>query len=83
MSDINQELILLYKTIQKDVHSLVEELKKIENEYLALNEEKRRIYFFNKRHIYNEFKNRIDIKPYTIQDILRGNHSQDIIINID
>lgn len=28
-------------------------------------------------------KNRIDIKPYTIQDILRGNHSQDIIINID
>ena len=28
-------------------------------------------------------KSRVDIKPYTIQDILRGNHSQDIIINID
>jgi hypothetical protein len=26
-------------------------------------------------------KNRVDIKPYTIQDILRGKHVQDIIIN--
>jgi hypothetical protein len=26
-------------------------------------------------------KSRVDIKPYTIQDILRGKHVQDIIIN--
>jgi DNA adenine methylase len=64
LSDINQELILLYKTIQKDVYSLIEELKIIENEYLVLNEKKRRIYFFNKRHIYNKFKNKIDIKNF-------------------
>jgi DNA adenine methylase len=47
LSDINQELILLYKRIQNDVISLIEELKKIENEYLTLNEEKRKIYFIN------------------------------------
>jgi len=62
LSDINQELILLYKTIQKDVNSLIEELKKIEKKYLILNEEKRKIYFFNKRESYNNFKDRIDIK---------------------
>ena len=66
LSDINQELILLYKTIQKDVSSLVEELKKIENEYLILNEEKRKIYFLNKRESYNKFKDRIDIKNFDI-----------------
>ncbi|MEB3120876.1 MAG: DNA adenine methylase [Snowella sp.] len=64
LSDINQELILLYKTIQKDVNSLIEELKKIENEYLILNEEKRKIYFFNKRNSYNDFKNQIDLKNF-------------------
>jgi hypothetical protein len=26
-------------------------------------------------------KSRVDIKPYTIQDILRGKHVQDIIVN--
>lgn len=64
LSDINQELILLYRTIQKDVNSLIEELKKIENEYLILNEEKRKIYFFNKRNNYNDFKNQIDLKNF-------------------
>lgn len=64
LSDINQELILLYRTIQKDVNSLIEELKKIENEYLILNEEKRKIYFFNKRNSYNDFKNQIDLKNF-------------------
>ncbi|MFM7574051.1 MAG: DNA adenine methylase, partial [Snowella sp.] len=55
---------LLYKTIPKDVNSLIEELKKIENEYLILNEEKRKIYFCNKRNSYNDFKNQIDLKNF-------------------
>jgi len=72
LSDINQELILLYKTIQKDVKSLIEELKKIEDEYLILNEEKRKIYFFNKRNSYNNFKNQIDLKNFEISWITRS-----------
>jgi DNA adenine methylase len=72
LSDINQELILLYKTIQKDVNSLIEELKKIENEYLILNEEKRKIYFFNKRNSYNDFKNQIDLKNFEISWFTRS-----------
>jgi DNA adenine methylase len=72
LSDINQELILLYKAIQKDVSSLVEELKKIENEYLILNEEKRKIYFFNKRNRYNDFKNQIDLKNFDISWFTRS-----------
>ena len=72
LSDINEELILLYKTIQKDVNSLIEELKKIENEYLILNEEKRKIYFFNKRNSYNNFKNQIDLKNFEISWFTRS-----------
>lgn len=36
-------------------------------------------------HIVHNLKNkhRMNIKPYTIQDILRGKHNQDIIINVD
>jgi DNA adenine methylase len=79
LSDINQELILLYKTIQKDVSSLVEELKKIENEYLILNEEKRKIYFLNKRENYNKFKDRIDIKNFDISWFSRA--AQIIFLN--
>ena len=79
LSDINQELILLYKTIQKDVSSLVEELKKIENEYLILNEEKRKIYFLNKRESYNKFKDRIDIKNFDISWFRRA--AQIIFLN--
>ena len=79
LSDINQELILLYKTIQKDVSSLVEELKKIENEYLILNEEKRKIYFLNKRESYNKFKDRIDIKNFDISWFSRA--AQIIFLN--
>jgi DNA adenine methylase len=79
LSDINQELILLYKTIQKDVSSLVEELKKIENEYLILNEEKRKIYFLNKRESYNNFKDKIDIKNFDISWFSRA--AQIIFLN--
>jgi DNA adenine methylase len=79
LSDINQELILLYKTIQKDVSSLVEELKKIENEYLILNEEKRKIYFLNKRESYNNFKDKIDIKNFDISWFSRA--AQMIFLN--
>lgn len=79
LSDINQELILLYKTIQKDVSSLVEELKRIENEYLILNEEKRKIYFLNKRESYNNFKDRIDIKNFDISWFSRA--AQIIFLN--
>jgi hypothetical protein len=34
--------------------------------------------------IYNSLinKDRLNIKPYTIQDIIRGEHNNDIIINI-
>jgi len=62
LSDINNELIILYKTIQKEVDLLVEELQKIEKEYLSLNEEKRKTYFLNKRESYNNAKSKIDVK---------------------
>ena len=72
ISDINQELIILYKTIQKDVDSLVEELQKIEQEYLILSEEKRKIYFLDKRENHNNFKNKIDISNFDLSWVKRS-----------
>ncbi|MGL5035761.1 MAG: DNA adenine methylase [Microcystaceae cyanobacterium] len=66
LSDINQEIILLYQTIQKDVDSLIEELKKIEHEYLILDEKKRKIYFLDKRKSYNDSKDIININNFNL-----------------
>jgi len=64
LSDINHELIILYKTLQKEVDSLIKALQKIEKEYLILNPEKRKIYFLNKRESYNHAKNKIDMQTF-------------------
>ncbi|MFM7384330.1 MAG: DNA adenine methylase [Microcystaceae cyanobacterium] len=64
LSDINHELIILYKTLQKEVDSLIEALQKIEKEYFILNPEKRKIYFLNKRESYNHAKNKIDMQTF-------------------
>jgi DNA adenine methylase len=51
--DINPELICLYKTIKNNVSLLINELKKIEREYLGLDEDGRREYYYKTREFYN------------------------------
>jgi DNA adenine methylase len=53
INDINKDLILAYKTIRDNPNRLIICLKEIEFEYLALNEEKRKEYFLEKRDLYN------------------------------
>ena len=57
LNDINQQLINVYRIIRDDVNGLIEYLANIEDEYLSLNEEGRKEYFYNKRVFYN--RNRI------------------------
>ena len=52
--DINPEVILGYKTIQKNHLDLIESLKEIQDKYISLSEEKRKIFFYDIRESFNE-----------------------------
>lgn len=64
IADINPELIIAYKTIQKNVEKLIVILLKIQEKYLALNEEKRKEYFYLTRAEFNQKGKQIDYREY-------------------
>lgn len=53
INDINPDLTTAYKIIKETPYELVGILKNIQNEYLPLNEEKRKEYYLNKRERFN------------------------------
>lgn len=55
ISDSNFELINAYKVIQQNVEKLISLLKKIEDEYIHLDDEKRKIYYYEKRERFNKY----------------------------
>lgn len=53
INDINAELICTYRVVKQDVISLIEELDRIQSEYLPLDVNARKEYYNNKRKIFN------------------------------
>lgn len=62
--DINVELTVGYKVIQKDVYDLIYQLEKIEKEYLKLSEEERKKYYYRTRDEYNRQQETFDYENY-------------------
>ena len=62
--DINSELIILYKVIQKDVDILIAELSILSDKYLALDAEERKLFYYSCRDKYNCFDKKIDTSVY-------------------
>jgi len=56
LNDKNEVLINVYKVIQNNVDALIDELRKVEKEYLSLDENGRKAYFYEKRDQYNSNK---------------------------
>lgn len=56
ISDINAELINTYKAIRDDVEGLISLLQVMEDEYVPLENEERKVYFYEKRARFNELK---------------------------
>lgn len=56
INDINQELICTYKVIQNNVYELITQLGIIQSQYISLDAEGRKRYFFEKRKLYNSKK---------------------------
>lgn len=55
ISDLNKELINLYKIIKSDIDNLIEILTRIQDEFLFLDDENRKIYYYDKREDFNQF----------------------------
>lgn len=64
ISDINPELILAYKTIQKDVESLIASLEMLEANYHLLSNAKQKEFFYNQRDSFNKSINTVDLKKF-------------------
>ena len=64
ISDLNQELILAYRTIQKDAESLVAFLSNLEKNYHKKDREAQKEYFYQVRNDFNEKLNGIDFENF-------------------
>ena len=62
--DVNQELILSYKVIQKSVKKLIGELEILESDYLSKNDTKREQFYYEIRDDFNRKLTEIDFKKY-------------------
>ena len=60
ISDKNLELINTYKSIRDNIDILIKSLKEMEEQYISLNNENRKIYYYKKRQEYNSLKINIE-----------------------
>ncbi|MFW6173297.1 MAG: DNA adenine methylase [Elusimicrobiota bacterium] len=60
--DVNEELILAYKVIQSQHKELIKSLKKIEENYLAKNDDERKKFYYEIRSKYNKQKHNFNYK---------------------
>ena len=60
ISDKNLELINTYKTIKDNVDILIKSLKEMENQYIPMNNEDRKVYYYERRSEYNNLKINIE-----------------------
>lgn len=68
ISDTNAQLINTYTTIRDSVDSLISLLTKYQNEYLPLDDENRKKYYYDKRTLYNfmSSQNKLDYEMAAI-----------------
>jgi len=62
--DINPELILAYKTIKTNVEDLIERLSRIQGNYLSLDMEERKRYFYQIRSQFNLQRQQINVQTF-------------------
>jgi len=71
INDINEELILAYKTIKEDVVSVIELLRDMESKFLSKDPEKRKAQFYEVRRNFNEKRIGINFAKFSDEWIER------------
>ena len=56
ISDINAELINTYRIIRDDIDTLIEMLHAMQNDFIPLDTDKRKVYYMQKRERFNDLK---------------------------
>ncbi|MFP4697296.1 MAG: DNA adenine methylase [Eubacteriales bacterium] len=64
LNDINEELILTYKVVQKQCDSLIKKLHLLEDNFIPLNDEDRSKMYYSIREKFNEEKKVINYKDF-------------------
>lgn len=77
--DINPELILTYNVIKNDPKDLIDLLLNLQEEYISLEQNGRKEYYFNIRSKFNECLTDFDFENYSNEHIIRA--SQIIFMN--
>ena len=72
--DVNPELIVAYKVIQKDNKKLIEELREIENIHLEKSESKRKEHYYKIRDLYNQQRLDFNYDNYNSEWIKRSKY---------
>lgn len=72
LSDINPEIIIAYKVIQKSVDKLIEQLGELSIQYHSLSEEKQKDFFYTIRTKYNQQRKEIDYITFSEDWIRRS-----------
>ena len=70
--DINRELILCYKVIQKNYKELITKLQRLEKIYLNSPNEKRKDIYYDTRILYNDQMYNFDYENYNLEWIERA-----------
>jgi DNA adenine methylase len=63
--DINAELILAYRVVQKEPHRLIERLSQLHANYYALDDDQRDRYFYQIRDAYNAQRGEVDYHQFS------------------
>lgn len=77
--DVNEELVLVYKVIQNEVHLLIEQLKKYEKLYFQKDEATQKEFYYKVRNEFNREKPKIDYQIFSNSLIERA--AQIIFLN--
>ena len=64
ISDVNEELILAYKTIREDVDNLIDILSEIQDKYFLLSSDEQKDFFYKTRSAFNANRNKISFQKF-------------------
>lgn len=70
--DINEELVLTYRVIQKEPNKLIQYLQELANSYLALPEERRQTFYYSVRDVFNSNQPQFDYQTYSDDWVVRA-----------
>jgi DNA adenine methylase len=77
--DVNEELILSYRVVQRSVKKLISELDDLQSDYLTKNERKREKFFYDVRDSFNQKLPEINFRKYSTDWVERA--AQIIFLN--